>query len=41
MGLMKAKPVTDAADAVDSANTEGLLDCKIFSTFQLIIMGRD
>jgi hypothetical protein len=38
---MKAKPVTDAADAVDRAITEGLLDCKIFSTFLLIIIGRE
>ena len=30
MGLMKAKPVTDAADAVDRAITEGLLDCIFF-----------
>tara|TARA_B100001093_G_scaffold139233_1_gene131803 strand:+ start:58 stop:183 length:126 start_codon:yes stop_codon:yes gene_type:complete len=41
MGLMKAKPVTDAADAVDRAITEGLLDSKIFSTFQLAMMRRD
>ena len=41
MGLMKAKPVTDVADAVDRAITEGLLDSKIISTFQLVMMGRD
>ena len=38
MGLMKAKPVTDAADAVYRAITEGLLDCKIFSIFKLTVV---
>ena len=35
---MNARPVTDTADAVDKAITEGFLDCKVFLKFFIIFL---